>query len=98
MSTRRYVMCDDCDARIMLPRWAESGIPWTCMQCTGESAGELIEWANDQRAANAEHAEVLADEVFDDVCVRDDSTECNCSRCGAGDGQFWRDQGEDATA
>lgn len=42
----------------------------------------------DMRGANA--VEILET----DACMRDDSTECNCSRCAAGEGEFWRDQGE----
>lgn len=29
-----------------------------------------------------------------DLCIRDDSTECDCSRCQAAEDEFWRDQGE----
>lgn len=31
-----------------------------------------------------------------DACVRDDSTECDCARCGGAEDSFWRDQGEGA--
>lgn len=27
-------------------------------------------------------------------CVRDDSTECDCSRCQAAEERFWAEQGE----
>lgn len=93
MSKRRYVLCQECRRRIMLPRWAEDGIPWTCMDCSGESPRELIEWANDDAEAKAEqqHADHLALNDPSDKCVRDDSTECNCSRCGAAEDEFWRD-------
>lgn len=30
----------------------------------------------------------------DDECVRDDSTECDCRRCGAAEDTFWETQGE----
>lgn len=59
MTARRYVRCDVCNRRIMLPRWAgiamhNIGVGWTCMGCTGESPRELIEWAEDQRQSAAE--------------------------------------------
>lgn len=94
MSERRYARCQDCGARITLPRWAADGIPWVCMGCTGESPRELIEWARDAKEADAEQREIDEEAFGDPACVRDDSTECNCSRCAAGEGEFWRDQGE----
>jgi hypothetical protein len=30
-----------------------------------------------------------------DLCIRDDSTECECSRCQAAEDDFWREQGDD---
>lgn len=31
---------------------------------------------------------------LDDYCIRDDSTECDCSRCTAAEDAFWYEQGE----
>ena len=32
---------------------------------------------------------------YDEPCIRDDSTECDCPRCSAAEDRFWREQGED---
>lgn len=29
-----------------------------------------------------------------EVCVRDDSTECNCERCRDDEDRFWEEQGD----
>lgn len=29
---------------------------------------------------------------FDDDCIADDSTECDCTRCAAAEDRFWREQ------
>ncbi len=42
----------------MLPRWAHIELlndpraEWYCLDCSGESPRERIEWANDMREAN----------------------------------------------
>lgn len=36
-----------------------------------------------------DHSEQLDD---DDDCIRDDSTECDCSACTAAEDRFWREQ------
>jgi hypothetical protein len=30
-----------------------------------------------------------------DLCIADDSTECDCDRCRAAEDEFWRDQGDE---
>jgi hypothetical protein len=32
---------------------------------------------------------------YDEPCVRDDSTECDCPRCVAAEDRFWDEQGAD---
>ena len=48
----------------MLPRWVDgelyagdTGAEWYCMDCSGESAAERIEWANDEAESAAEMAD-----------------------------------------
>jgi hypothetical protein len=61
---RRYERCAECRRRVMLPRWVDgtlyagdTGAEWYCMDCSGESATERIEWARDEAEAEREAIE-----------------------------------------
>ncbi len=49
------------------------------------------EWADDVCTSCKERLDFYAD-----ACVRDDSTECDCSRCLAAEDAFWDEQAGDA--
>jgi hypothetical protein len=50
----------------MLPLWAaaEGLTEWTCMDCTGETPRELIEWKQDARDAGNEQLQRESDAAF----------------------------------
>lgn len=74
----------------------------TCSTCSGvlalDASGRIVEHTP-QTGNHVRHSDGRCvgsgslPEELEVECIRDDSTDCDCAKCRAGDDRFWRDQG-----